>query len=71
MDKYGKILRIERKAHNISQDKLAKAIGVTQAAISQYESDTCEPTISIAIKIADFYGISLDELFHHEIKKNW
>lgn len=71
MKKYGEILKEERLTRKISQTKLSKGIGITQQAISLYESDKCEPTISICIKIADFYGISLDELFQHEPKKNW
>lgn len=71
MVKYGKILREERISRKISQVILSQGIGVSQSLISLYESDKCEPTISICIKIADFYGISLDELFQHEPKKNW
>lgn len=62
MKKYGQILMNERKARNISQEKLAKAIGITQAQISYYEKDINEPSISICERLADFYGISLDEL---------
>ena len=71
MYNYGNLLKNERIIRGISQTKLAKSIDITQQAISLYESNKCEPTISICIKIADFYGISLDELFQHEIKKNW
>lgn len=66
---YGKFLREERQSKGISQETLAKGIGITQAQISYYESGTNEPTIGICIRIADFYGISLDELFGREIPK--
>ena len=71
MKKYGEILQKERKARNISQGELAKAIGVSQAAIHYFETDRNEPRISIVEKIADFYGITVDELIGHEVKKNW
>ena len=71
MKKYGEILQRERKARNISQGELAKAIGVSQAAIHYFETDRNEPRISIVERMADFYGISVDELIGHEVKKNW
>ena len=62
MKQYGEILKNERLLRNISQEKLAKEIGVTQAQISYYEKNINEPSISICERLADFYGISLDEL---------
>ena len=62
MKNYGELLKNERLNRKLSQESLAKAIGVTQAQISYYESNTNEPSISVCEKIADFYGISVDEL---------
>ena len=62
MRKYGEILKNERILRGISQIKLAKEIGISQQAISFYENDINEPSISICERLADFYGISLDEL---------
>ena len=62
MKKYGENLKNERVLRGISQEKLAKKIGVTQQAISLYENNQTEPTISVCVKMADFYGISIDEL---------
>ena len=68
MKKYGNYLKSERLLRKISQEQLAKAIGVTQQAISLNENDNNEPTIGICEKIADFYGISLDELVGRDEK---
>ena len=62
MKKYGEYLKNERLFRKISQTKLANAIGVTQQAISLYENNTNEPTIGVCERIADFYGITIDEL---------
>ena len=62
MKKYGEYLKYERTLRNLSQEKLAKAIGITQAQISYYEKDINEPSISICERLADFYGITVDEL---------
>ena len=58
-----KELREHRKEHKVSQNEVAKAVGVTQQAVSLWESGITEPTIGFCIKLADFYGITLDELF--------
>ena len=62
MKNYGELLKNERLNRKLSQESLAKAIGITQAQISYYESNKNEPSISVCEKIADFYGISVDEL---------
>lgn len=69
MKKYGEYLKAERILRNLSQEKLAKEIGITQAQISYYEKNINEPSISICERIADFYGITVDELIgRDEIK---
>ena len=69
MKKYGEYLKAERRIRNLSQEKLAKEIGITQQAISLYENNTNEPTIGICEKIADFYGITVDELKGRDYEK--
>ena len=62
MRNYGEALKYQRENNNLSQTELAKQIGVTQQAISYYENNKNEPTIGICEKLADFYGITIDEL---------
>ncbi len=68
---YGQQLKNQRKLTGVSQQKVAQATQISQQAISDYENDKNEPTISTCVKLADFYGISVDELIGHEVKKNW
>ena len=51
--------RLERK---ISQTTLAKAIGVTHAAISYWENGVNIPNINDCWKMAEYMNISIDEL---------
>ena len=71
MKKYGEILKKERIGRNLTQKQVADAIHISQQAISFYENNVNEPSISICEKLADYYGISIDELIGHEVKKNW
>lgn len=67
----GKVLKERRENAKITQKDLAKAIGISQQAISFFENDINEPRIGICVKLADFYGITLDELIGRTVKKNW
>ena len=52
-----------RKAMDISQEKLAEAVGVTVQAVSKWENNTSLPDICTVPEIAAFFGVTLDELF--------
>lgn len=58
----GEALKYHREANGLSQSALAKGTGISQPKISYYESGKHLPLIDDCIKLADFYGISLDEL---------
>ena len=47
--------------------ELAKALGVNHQNIYRWERVVVTPSIEMCIRIADFYGISLDELIGRHI----
>lgn len=51
-----------RKQRNITQLKLAMDLHTTQNTISRYESGEREPGISELVKLADYFGVSVDYL---------
>ena len=51
-----------RKQKGWSQTDLAKLIGSSREIISKYEKDSVMPSIEMAKKIADAFGVSLDFL---------
>lgn len=58
-----KMLRIDR---NISQSDLAKAIGISQNAISSYEAGKRTPRNEIKVKLANYFGQTIGSLFFGE-----
>ena len=56
-----------RKSLNITQDALAQQLGVTNQAVSKWESGQCCPDVTLLPKIADIFGISVDALFGREV----
>ena len=52
-----------RKNHNMTQEALAQQLGVTNQAVSKWESDQCCPDVTLLPKLADIFGVSIDVLF--------
>lgn len=68
---YGTELKQHRELHALSQAQLAKETGLNQQAISLWETNKRTPSIENCVTLADYYGITLDELIGREPKKNW
>ena len=46
-----------RKQKNLTQDELAKALGVSRQTINAIENDKYNPTLELAIKLARYINI--------------
>ncbi|MBR6703109.1 MAG: helix-turn-helix transcriptional regulator [Clostridia bacterium] len=68
MKNYGIVLKEFREEKGISQSELAKLTGIKQQNISRWESGTTLPNIDFCVQLADFYGISLDELVGRDLE---
>lgn len=69
MQKIGLRLRRIRKQKGISQKELAEKIHVQRQTVSSYERGISTPDIYILIAMADYFGISMDELVGRSWKK--
>lgn len=56
----GRRLKAALKFRSMTQRDLAEKIGITETAISRYTTGSRVPKTSIAIKICDALGVSLD-----------
>lgn len=50
------------KEHNVSQSRLAIAIGFSQRAVSKWINAQAEPTETAITACAHFFGITVDEM---------
>ena len=57
-------LRQLRKAKGYTQIKVQMETGVEQALLSKYENGERVPPPDTLVKLADFYGVSVDYLLH-------
>ena len=62
MSQFAKNLKTIRKTNKKSQIELSRHLGYGNTAISNYESGRNEPSIDDLIKIADYFGVTVDYL---------
>lgn len=58
-----------RKKSGLTQEELAKKLGVTNQSVSKWESSQCCPDIGLLPMLADIFEISIDELFGRKNEK--
>lgn len=60
----GETLKELRKEKRVTQEELASIIGVERSSIGKYESSKKPiiPSIDVAIKMSDYFNVSLDYL---------
>lgn len=56
-------LKAARAAHDLSQQQLADAVGVSRQTINAIEKGDYNPTVKLCIAICKTLGCTLDDLF--------
>jgi putative transcriptional regulator len=60
-------LRFDHK--EMTQQELADKIGVTRQTVNAIELNKYSPSLEVAFKIADVFGLPLDEVFQYATAK--
>ena len=55
-----------RKAKGLTQEQLAKMLGVTQGAVAQWENGLTHPAFNMLPRLAAALGVTVDELIGKE-----
>lgn len=56
-------IKVERAIHNLTQDELAKKIGVSRQTINAMEANKYVPSTVLALKIAKLFGKPVENIF--------
>jgi putative transcriptional regulator len=56
-------LRVQRAIKNITQEELAAAVGVTRKTINTIENGIYTPSTTLALRLARYFGVPVEELF--------
>lgn len=59
-------IHVERAIKRITQAELATAVGVSRQTINALESAKYVPSVVLAMKIADYFGKSVEAIFELE-----
>ena len=66
MIRLGEKIRQLRQRDGRTQEALAVEIGVTAQAVSRWEKGICYPDMELLPSIANYFGVSIDELFGYD-----
>lgn len=69
MNKYGEEIKYQRTKRNLTLQQVEKATGIHNSNLSRWEQGKISPNIDFCVILADYYGISLDELVGREVKE--
>lgn len=62
MSRFGEMLRKLRKEANLTQEALAKRLGVRTSTIGMYEQGRRKPSFEVLEAVADEFNVDLDTL---------
>jgi len=66
MNSVGRTIQYLRRAKGVTQEKMAQQIGVSFQAISKWENEYTLPDIMLLPVIAEYFGVSIDDLFQYK-----
>lgn len=59
-------IKVERARNEFTQTDLAEKVGVTRLTIHSIETGKFNPSIILALKMAQCFGVTVEELFELE-----
>ena len=60
-------IREARQLKGITQEQLAKMLGITQGAVAQWENGMTHPSFDMLPKVAEALGMTVDELIGKKV----
>lgn len=60
------IRRLRFDSNEMTQQMLADAVGVSRQTIVAIEKDKYSPSLEVAFKIANYFGVPLDAVFQYQ-----
>lgn len=60
------IIKVLRAKHNMTQEELAKKIGISRPAMSDIENGKVMPSGKTVIRLANVFGVPAEQIFFEE-----
>ncbi len=61
-------LKVYRAMHDLTQEDLAQAVGVTRQTVIAMEKGQYNPSLELAFKIAHYFKVTIEDVFVYEQK---
>jgi len=62
-------IKVHRAKRDMTQEQLAELVGVTRTTINFVERGRWVPSTVLALKIAQVFGVPLEEVFYLDLKE--
>lgn len=59
-------IKVYRAMHDLTQEALAKELGVTRQTVLAIEKGKYDPSLELAFKISRYFGVSIEEVFIYD-----
>jgi putative transcriptional regulator len=59
-------IKVYRAMYDLTQDDLAKKLGVSRQTIISIEKGKYDPSLKLAFKIAKFFNVKIEDIFIYE-----
>jgi len=63
-------LKVYRAMHDLTHEQLASKPGITRATINAIENQRYDPSLNLAFQMADYFRVSIEEIFIYEGKES-
>ena len=71
MKKISSNIKFLRKKKNLTQQQFADILGIKRSMVGAYEEDRASPKMDNIKQIANYFGITVDELVSEKITDKW
>lgn len=59
-------VKVFRAMHDLTQESLAKKLGVTRQTVVSIENEKYEPSINLAFRLARLFNVAIEDVFEYE-----
>lgn len=56
-------IKVYRAMRDITQEKLAGELGITRQTVISIEKGKWDPSLNLALRIARFFGVTIEDIF--------
>jgi putative transcriptional regulator len=60
-------VKVYRAMHDLTQEDLARKLGITRQTILSIEKEKYDPSLELAFKMASLFEVTIEDIFTYEV----